>query len=61
MSPPVLYSSLVLGLKVCTTTAWFLWQLVWLMGLKVYVTTAWSVNLASEAVLLSELHASFIY
>ena len=26
LSPPILYSSLGLGLKVCTTTAWFLWQ-----------------------------------
>ena len=26
LSPPILYSSLVLGLKACITTAQFLWQ-----------------------------------
>ena len=32
--PPVLYSSLVLGLKACTTTAWFLWQTNMATGIK---------------------------
>ena len=30
------------------------------IGIKVYVTTVWSVNLASGAVLLSDLQTSFI-
>ena len=49
------------GIKVTTTTARFLWQLVWLLGLKVCATTARSVRLTDGAVLLIGDQASFIY
>ena len=34
LSPPVLHSSLGLGLRACTTTAWFLWQISVVTGIK---------------------------